>query len=282
MFDLLISPSQLLALSKDNVVIVDCRHQLTDGEYGQKVYAEGHIPSAVRLHLDVDLSGEKTGKNGRHPLPNREAFASKLAKIGISNASQVIAYDDAGGMYAARLWWMLRWLGHDKVAVLDGGIQAYLAAGGLLDAELVALPAAEFVIKPTLEKTYSADDVLSALGSNQLLVVDARAAGRYAGEGETLDPVGGHIPGAKNYFFQRNLDANGCFLSAEVLKQQWMATIENQALDTVVNQCGSGVTACHNLLAQRIAGIAGAGLYPGSWSEWCADASRPVATGTTP
>ena len=275
----LITAEALLGIPACDVVVVDCRHQLTDPAYGRRAYAAGHLPGARFMHLDDDLSGQKSGQNGRHPLPVAEVLAAKLASAGIADDTQVVAYDDAGGMFAARLWWLLRWLGHEKVAVLDGGLAAFERAGGVLTTDVPASAAGSFSIRPSLEKTVSAADILAA---DELLVLDARAPGRYAGEGETLDPVGGHIPGARNYFFQQNLEADGCFKSPESLKAAFGAVLAGVSLDRVVNQCGSGVTACHNLLAMQHAGLSGSRLYPGSWSEWCADPARPVATGPNP
>ncbi|WP_018151910.1 sulfurtransferase [Leeia oryzae] len=276
----LISADALLSIPADKVIVVDCRHQLTDPEYGRRAYAAGHVTGARFFHLDEDLSGTKTGVNGRHPLPPADVLATKLAAAGIHNDTQVVAYDDAGGMYAARLWWLLRWLGHESVAVLDGGLAAYERVGGVLTTEVPVPVAGSFSIRPSLEKTVSATDILTA--DSHLLVLDARAPGRYAGEGETLDPVGGHIPGARNHFFQQNLDADGRFKSPDVLAAAFAGVLAGTQPDQVVNQCGSGVTACHNLLAMQYAGLPGAMLYPGSWSEWCADATRPVAIGPNP
>jgi thiosulfate/3-mercaptopyruvate sulfurtransferase len=276
----LISVSELQArLGSPDWVIVDCRHDLMDPEAGRRAYAAGHLPGAVFLHLDADLSAPKTGRNGRHPLPDPLLLAQRLSPAGIGDAKHVVAYDGSGGMYAARLWWTLRWLGHAGVQVLDGGINAWTAAGGALS-DIVPAPAPQpFTPKPQAGWTVDADTVLDNLDRQDFVVIDARAPGRFAGEGETIDPVGGHIPGALNRFFQLNLQADGRFKPAEVLRDEWRALLGSIDAHDTVQQCGSGVTACHNLLALELAGLPGSRLYPGSWSEWCSDPARPVATG---
>lgn len=279
MFSTLISVAQLAARPAGSTVLIDCRHQLPDPAYGRRVYAEGHLPGAHFLHLDDDLSGPRTGSNGRHPLPDVGALALTLGELGIAPDTQVVAYDDAGGMFAARAWWLLRWLGHEAVAVLDGGVQAWQAAGGALDAITPVRGNGGFLLRPTLEATLNADQLLALLGAPTLRLIDARAANRFAGQDETLDPVGGHIPGARNRFFQLNLDADGRFKPAAALRAEWLACLDGQPAGAAIHQCGSGVTACHNLLALAHAGLGGGRLYPGSWSEWCANPARPVATG---
>ena len=240
----------------------------------------GHIPGAVFLHCDRDLSGVMTGCNGRHPLPDPEQLAQRLGDIGIGAVTQVVVYDDAQGMIAGRLWWLLRWLGHDAVALLDGGLPAWQAAGLPLDCAVpVRHSGGGFLLRPALEFTLDADALQARLADPQLRLIDARAANRFAGQDETLDPVGGHIPGALNRFFQLNLTENGLFKPADGLAEEWSALLAGQPAASAIHQCGSGVTACHNLLALAHAGLGGGWLYPGSWSEWCADPSRPVATG---
>jgi thiosulfate/3-mercaptopyruvate sulfurtransferase len=281
----LISASNLaerLAAAPDSVFIVDCRFDLADTEAGEKAYAAGHLPHAHYLHLDRDLSGAKTGTNGRHPLPDRQAFVERLAAIGLKPGQQVIAYDAQNGMYAARLWWLLRWVGHDAVALLDGGLPAWQAAGQPLTSDVPTQTGSAFKAGAPLQVTVDAKAVERNIGTRERLLLDARAADRYRGENETLDRVGGHIPGARNRFFKDNLTADGRFKSAHTLRDEFSAIIAGAAADHVVLQCGSGVTACHNALAMEIAGLHGAALYPGSWSEWTADASRPVATGANP
>lgn len=266
------------ALDDPELRVVDCRHDLSDPEAGRRAFAEGHIPGALFMHLDDDLSGEKSGTNGRHPLPAPEAFATRIATLGIGPANTVVVYDAAGGAMAARLWWMLRWIGHDKVAVLDGGWPAWVE--GNHPVEEHAQIHTPTLYKPATEdeRTMDANELAAALEEDEVLLIDARAPDRFAGENETLDPVGGHIPGAVNRFFRNNLE-NGRFRPAKELRAEFQALLGDRQPEDVVHQCGSGVTACHNLLAMEIAGLSGARLYPGSWSEWCADPSLPVATG---
>lgn len=258
--------------------VVDVRHQLADTAYGDRVYGEAHLPGAVFLHCDRDLSGPMNGCNGRHPLPDPEKLAQRLGEIGISPQTQVVVYDDAQGMIAGRLWWLLRWLGHDRVALLDGGLQAWLAAGGAMSTALPASGPASFVAKPC-DVLVNADYVQSFLATSRMHLIDARGPERFRGENETIDPVGGHIPGAVNRFFQLNLQADGRFKPAAELRAEWLAVLAGCLPDQVVHQCGSGVSACHNILAMEIAGLSGSRLYAGSWSEWCADPARPVARG---
>ena len=256
--------------------VFDCRHQLSDAGYGEKAYAAGHLPGAFFMHLDRDLSGLKTGKNGRHPLPDPQQLAAKLGAAGVSRQTQVVVCDDAGGMMAGRLWWLLRWLGHDRVAVLDGGIGQWIKEGRPLSSEVPASEPADFAVAQR-DWVVSADGVLAKIERGEFCVIDARAPDRFRGENETMDPVGGHIPGARNRFFRDNLDADGCFRSAAELRNDYLGLLAGVEPAQVVMQCGSGVTACHNLLAMEIAGLHGAKLYAGSWSEWCSDSARPVA-----
>jgi thiosulfate/3-mercaptopyruvate sulfurtransferase len=263
------------------VVIVDCRHDLMDLDAGRAGYAAGHIRNAVFGDMETALSGAKRGADGqfrgRHPLPERAALIEALRGWGISDDTQVVAYDAHGGMFAARLWWLLRWLGHPAVAVLDGGMAAWQAQALPMSSDVPAKPRGTLSARAPLVSTVSAEDVLANIGSGERTVVDARAPDRFRGENETIDPVGGHIPGAKNRFFKDNLQADGRFKDAAQLKADFSALVADPA--RAVMQCGSGVTACHNLLALEVAGLPGAALYAGSWSEWCADPARPVATG---
>ncbi len=270
---------QLLARSAP-LVLLDCGFDLADAGAGERTYAEAHLPGAHYAHLDRDLSGAKTGQNGRHPLPDRCALAQRAGAWGIASDVQVVCYDAQGMPFAARAWWLLRWLGHDEVAVLDGGLPAWRAVGGALS----ATPVAAASLPPYPERdpglpTVDADTLLTQLG--QRTILDARAGERYRGEVEPLDAVAGHIPGARLRFFKDNLQPDGRFKPAEALR----AEFESMGLDGLdagqapVHQCGSGVTACHNLLAMEHAGLHGSALYPGSWSEWCADPRRPVARG---
>jgi len=276
----LVSISGLAAhLDDADWIICDCRHDLADTGAGRRAYAEAHIPGARFVHLDGDLSAPKTGKNGRHPLPDPAQFARRLGELGIDHSKQVVAYDASGGPYAARLWWMLRWLGHDAVAVLDGGWNAWLTAGHATTKQLPVITAARFTLRIRSESAVDAKAFAANLGQPGPRLLDARAPNRYRGENETLDPVAGHIPGAGNRFFQLNLAEDGKFKPAPVLKQEWSTLLGNAGAASVTHYCGSGVTACHNLLAMEIAGLAGSKLYPGSWSEWCSDPARPVETG---
>ncbi|MDO8960170.1 MAG: sulfurtransferase [Rhodocyclaceae bacterium] len=283
MFDKLVSVAELAAHTEDpNWRAFDCRHDLQNVEYGIQAYAKGHIPGALFLHLDRDLSGEKTGRNGRHPLPDIAAFAARMSACGVGPDTQVVAYDNESGIFASRLWWMLRWLGHDKVAVLDGGLPGWRRAKLPLEIEVRNPPPVQFVPRPR-DEIVETDQVLAKLHAPDMLILDARSEERYAGENETLDPVGGHIPGALNRFYFDNLDDAGCFFKpADELRAEFDDLLDGSDSQSVVQQCGSGVTACHNMLAMEVAGLAGSKLYVGSWSEWCSDPSRPVAVGDQP
>ena len=276
----LLSAGELAAHVADPAwVVVDVRHDLAQPERcGEEQYRAGHLPGAVFAHLDRDLSGPKTGRNGRHPLPGPEACARVFGRLGIGEGRQVVAYDQNNGMYAAHLWWMLRWLGHEAVAVLDGGFDAWLRACLPVQSEVPPPRDSEFVVR-SVGPTVAAAAIVAALPTRALTIIDARAPERFRGETEPLDPVAGHIPGAVNRPFADNVDAEGRFKPAEVLRAEFAALIGTRPLAGVVHQCGSGVTACHNLLAMEVAGLSGTRLYPGSWSEWCADPSRPVARG---
>lgn len=258
-------------------LIFDCRHQLSDPAFGERAYAAGHLPGAFFLHLDRDLSAPMSGGNGRHPLPDPQRLAQKLSEAGVSNRTQVVVYDDAGGMIAGRLWWLLRWLGHERVALLDGGIGRWLKEGRPLDTTLPETVPAEFAVELQDALLVSAKAVQASLADGELCLVDARSPDRFRGENETLDPVGGHIPGARNRFFRDNLDGEGCFRPAPELRREFLALLAGAEARQAVMQCGSGVSACLNVLAMEIAGLPGARLYAGSWSEWCSDPARPVA-----
>ncbi|WP_127996297.1 sulfurtransferase [Piscinibacter defluvii] len=276
-FTTLITADELREHGAD-AVVVDCGFDLADPGAGERDWAAAHLPGAFYLHLERDLSGPKTGRNGRHPLPAREAFAATLGRLGIGAQTQVVAYDRQGGPYAARLWWILRWMGHEAAAVLDGGLQAWQAAGGPVDAELpAARHAPPYPSRASLAPTLETDALAAQLG--RVPLVDARAAERFRGEVEPLDPVAGHIPGALHRFFKDNLGPDGRFKPAATLRAEFEALLGREAASATVHQCGSGVTACHNLLAMEHAGLPGSRLYPGSWSEWCADPTRPVARG---
>ncbi len=260
-------------------VLLDCGFDLADPTAGERAFAAGRLPGAVYAHLDRDLSGAKSknGHKGRHPLPARQDWAATLGRLGIAPGIAVVCYDDHGGVYAARAWWLLRWAGHAEVAVLDGGRTAWRAAGGaFVTDEQGRLPAqapyplAEMAAMPTLDTEALAASLAA------VALIDARAPERYRGEVEPLDPVAGHIPGAANRFFKLNLGADGRFLPPAELRAAFAALAGDKP---VVHQCGSGVTACHNLLAMSHAGLEPGVLYPGSWSAWCSDPARPVARG---
>lgn len=261
-------------------IICDCRHDLTNYSAGYRAYRSGHIPGARFLHLDVDLSGPKTGLNGRHPLPHPATFCLRLGALGIANDQQIVTYDETGGAYAARLWWMLRWVGHTRVAVLDGGWQAWTQAGLPVTVEQPAIEPVTYSGRAQPQTTVDSGEILAQLENRKTLVLDARSADRYRGENEMLDPVAGHIPGAINRFFRHNLGDDGRFKPPIVLKKEFGAALNGYAPEAIIHQCGSGVTACHNLLAMEVAGLAGSRLYPGSWSEWISNRKRPVARGS--
>jgi thiosulfate/3-mercaptopyruvate sulfurtransferase len=277
-YDTLISVDELARHIRDpHWIVFDCRHDLAQPGLGEEQYAASHIPGAHFMRLDHDLAGAPSGKNGRHPLPDARAFARKLGEAGVEAASQVVAYDAQGGMFAARLWWMLRCgLGHPAVAVLDGGWAGWCAQGLPQSADLPHSVPARFEAWD-FSGAVNVGYVLEHLRGRGMTLIDARAADRYRGENETLDPVAGHIPGALNRPFRDNLDRNGRFKSGEQLRREFRDLLGGANPDAVVHQCGSGVTACHNALAMEHAGLKGSRLYPGSWSEWCADPARPIA-----
>ncbi|MBC7716809.1 MAG: sulfurtransferase [Pseudorhodobacter sp.] len=279
-FSTLIQADDLMVAmdGRRDLVVLDVSFDLTDSQAGERSHAEGHVPAAIYVHLERDLSGVKTGRNGRHPLPDRSVFSRTVGQLGIRPGTQVVVLDRQGGMYAARLWWMLRWLGHAEVAVLDGGVAAWRAAGGSISTTAAACNATTaYPERPSLVTSVSADELLQRLGKTPL--IDARAAERFRGDVEPLDTQAGHIPGALNRVFKDNLNALGRFKSASQLRLEFAALCGSHAASEVVHQCGSGVTACHNLLAMEVAGLSGSMLYPGSWSEWSSDTSRPVARG---
>jgi thiosulfate/3-mercaptopyruvate sulfurtransferase len=276
-FTTLISTSQLAArLTDPAFVVVDCRFKLADEDWGKGEYLARHIPGAVYAHLDRDLSGPKTGRNGRHPLPDPLALSDTFSRMGIAQGTQVVAYDEDSGMFASRLWWLLRWLGHDTVAVLDGGFAKWIAEGRPVRAGDEHREARAFRGALGGDAVVCAKDIAARLGQPGRLLLDARAPERFRGEVEPVDKVAGHIPGAVNYPFPGNLDERGTFRSPEDLRARLSAAIGDIPPDQVVCYCGSGVTACQNLLAFEHAGLHGVKLYPGSWSEWSSDPSRPI------
>ena len=276
----LISTSELAARLRDpSLVIVDTRHDLAQPEHwGEAQYSASHIPGARFAHLDRDLSARKTGTNGRHPLLSPEAAAAVLSRLDIDATKHVVVYDQQSGQYAARLWWMLRWLGHDAVAVLDGGFDRWVREGRPVTTDVPPPGEASFAVRHGVA-TSDANEVQASLAGADLTLVDARAPERYSGENEPLDPVAGRIPGALNRFWSTNVNPDGTFKTPEAIRSEFAALLGDTPLDRVVHYCGSGVTACHNLLAMEVAGLPGTRLYPGSWSEWCADASHPVERG---
>jgi thiosulfate/3-mercaptopyruvate sulfurtransferase len=260
-------------------LLLDASFELSDAAAGEAAHGSGHLPGSLYVHLDRDLCAARTGRNGRHPLPDRAAFARTAASLGVTPGRQVVALDRNGGMYAARLWWMLKWLGHAEVAVLDGGYKAWVAAGGVPSTEPVERTAAAppYPERPPLVASVDAAGLGHRLG--QAMVLDARSGERFRGEKEPIDPVAGHIPGAFNRFHAENLLPGGLFKPAAALREELQAVLGGRSPGDVVHSCGSGVTACHNLLAMEHAGLAGSQLYPGSWSEWSADPARPIARG---
>ena len=276
----LIDPATLIRhLTDPNWVVVDTRFDLAEPGKGEQQCLDSHIPGARYAHLDRDLSGAKTGSNGRHPLPTVGQMRTRFGALGINSDRQVAVYDADSGMYAARLWWMLRFMGHDAVAVLDGGFARWVREGHPVRPGHEHWPPARFEGEARDDWRLDVDAVAAGLGDPSRVLVDARAEGRFRGEGETLDKVAGHILGARNYFFQRNLDEDKTFKARDEIRGQWEALLGNTPPAAVVMYCGSGVTACHNLLAMEHAGLSGARIFPGSWSEWSSDPSRPVERG---
>jgi len=256
--------------------IFDCRHDLAKPTLGEEQYCEAHIPRALFAHLERDLSAPKTGRNGRHPLPRPDVFTAWLGSQGIEPSMQVVCYDAGNGAMAARLWWMLRWIGHEAVAVLDGGLAKWLAEARPLSAEVPRFEPSHYPYQPGTQAAVGVNDV--ARRGGDMLLLDARAPARYRGEQEPIDPVAGRIPGARNRFNMDNVSPQGTFKSADQLKQEFQAVLGGRAPSEVVHYCGSGVAACHNLLAMEVAGLPGGRLYAGSWSEWIADPNRPTET----
>ena len=263
-------------LADPDYAIVDCRFALEDDAWGEREYLARHIPGAVYAHLDRDLSGIKTGRNGRHPLPSADALAETFSRMGIDASGQVVAYGGQSDMFPARLWWLLRWLGHDDAAVLDGGIEKWIAEGRPVSSGPEARGRRQFVGAPRPGMLSDAREVAESARKSDWRIIDARAPERYRGDLEPTDKAAGHIPGATNHFFKKNLDEHGTFLKPDDLRQTLETTLGGATPDHVVCYCGSGVSACHNLLALEHAGLRGAKLYPGSWSEWSSDPARPV------
>jgi thiosulfate/3-mercaptopyruvate sulfurtransferase len=281
MFTTLVDTTTLAAhLDDPNWVVFDCRFDLTKPDAGHDAYDEAHIPGARYAHLDRDLSSPITPHSGRHPLPDPVTLAAKLGRWGVDKHKQVIAYDAGAGAVAARLWWLLRWLGHEAVALLDGGLAKWQEEKRPLSGEAPSITPMVFEPQPDNSRWVSTAMIQDVLEKGGHLLLDARARRRFEGAIEPLDKIAGHIPGAVNRPFESNVDARGCFLSPEQLREQWLELLGTVPPSCVINMCGSGVTACHNILAMTHAGLDGAKLYAGSWSEWIRDSRRPVATGT--
>lgn len=279
-FTTLISTAALASHMDDPAfAIVDCRYKLDDAAWGEREHEAAHVPGAVYADLGRDLAGPRTGTNGRHPLPDPHTLAQTFGRLGITSGVQVVAYDQDNGMYASRLWWLLRWLGHDAAAVLDGGFAKWKAEGRPTKSGAEHREPRAFSGAPRGGMSVGVGEMASRLGSSEWQLVDARAPERYRGETEPIDKTAGHIPGAKNHFFQWNLDEHGLFRTPEELRAKMKESFGDRPADRIVCYCGSGVTACHNLLALEHAGLKGAKLYAGSWSEWSADPARPVERG---
>ncbi len=257
--------------------VFDCRHDLARIALGARQYSEAHIPGALFAHMEHDLSGPKDGSNGRHPLPDPGAFVAWLSQQGVKPTGQVVCYDASNGVMASRLWWMLRWIGHEAAAVLDGGLAKWLAEKRPVSAEVPRFGHFTYPVRGRKDAVVDAGFVEKNLG--KAFLVDARAPARFRGEEEPIDPIAGHIPGAKNRSSGDNVGGDGTFKPKDVLRKEFLGVLGNRAPSEVVNYCGSGVSACHNLLAMEHAGLSGAKLYPGSWSEWISDPKRPREKG---
>jgi thiosulfate/3-mercaptopyruvate sulfurtransferase len=276
----LVSTEDLAAhLGDPHWIIVDCRFTLTDPDSGRQAYAKAHIPGARYVHLDDDLSAPITDSSGRHPLPDPHTLGDRFSQWGIGVNRQVVVYDDSYGAMATRLWWMLRWLGHPAVALLDGGYPKWMREKRPVNAEVTEPHKANCACLPEPSQVVTAEDVLRASRIGDNLIIDARPDRRFSGEFEPFDPVAGHVPGAINWPFDENLDVDGTFLPPEALRENYQALLNGRPAWQVFHMCGSGVTACHNILAMEVAGLPGSRLYPGSWSEWITDPNRPVALG---
>jgi thiosulfate/3-mercaptopyruvate sulfurtransferase len=271
--------TDVLAAHLETWAIVDCRFDLQREHWGRDEYRAGHIPGAVYASLNDDLSAPRSGSNGRHPLPSVDALAATMSRLGIDRTTQVVVYDQDAGLYASRLWWSLKYLGHDAVALLDGGWTKWVREGRPVRTGEETRRPAEFEPSPRLDMHLAIDEVMARANDARTLLVDARGPDRFEGRSETIDPVAGHIPGATNHFYKSNLADDGTMLPADALRERFAALLGDRPPEDVVMYCGSGVSACHNLLAMEHAGLRGPKLYPGSWSEWSADPSRPAETG---
>ena len=279
-YNTIISAQQLNEIiNNDNVRIFDCRFSLKDPQGGLKSFNAGHLPNAQFADMDTQLSSPMTETSGRHPLPDAKVFIDQLKQWGVNNDTQVIAYDDMSGAFAARLWWMMRWVGHDNVAVLNGGMQKWTDAGFDLTQDITEFTSGNFSGDANMAWLVDINTVQNELATGNITLIDARSADRFSAKDQNTDPVPGHVPGAVNLPFPGNLTQEGLFEAPELIKQRFINVSKDEELTQVVNMCGSGVTACHNLLAQAVAGLPPAKIFIGSWSQWIRDPSRPVATG---
>tara|TARA_Y100000992_G_C21256929_1_gene489042 strand:- start:916 stop:1767 length:852 start_codon:yes stop_codon:yes gene_type:complete len=274
----IISAENLIkSLQDENTLVFDCRCDIKDTTYGIQAYTEGHIPGSIYVNVDTDLASEKTPSSGRHPLPDADALSEKLSQWGLSSEKQAVIYDDASGAFAGRMWWILKWLGHKKVAVLDGGLGSYMSIGGKLTTDETIFEKNIFTPNIQSEMVVEITDVEEAQYKMNKLIIDARSKERYLGIKDLVDPIAGHVPGAISHPLSLNLNKDGKFRSPEDLKLAFDKIIADTTSENVISMCGSGITACHNILAMEIAGIKGIKLYVGSWSEWITDKSRPIA-----
>lgn len=278
MYSTLISVNELKkSIKQSNYLVFDCRFDLANPKAGETLYQQNHLHNARYAHLEKHLSGDKTHTSGRHPLPDEQLFIAWLRAQGVNADSQVVVYDQQNGAFAARLWWLLHcWLGHEQAAVLDGGYQAWCAADLPVSSESASSASGNFIATANSDRYINTSQVLAA--ASQGCLVDARSTERFIGAKEPIDPVAGHIPGAINHDFNQNL-TDGHFIGKADLAKAWAGRLGDMQAEKVIHMCGSGVTACHNILAMEHAGLVGAKLYPGSWSEWVTDAGRPVAKG---
>lgn len=277
--DLIDAPTLLAEIQDPDLRLFDCRFSLNDTDSGRRAYLDGHIPGACYAHLDAHLSAPIGPDTGRHPLPEPARLAAWVGDCGVSARTRVVVYDDVGGSFAARLWWLLRWIGHDRVSLLDGGLQTWIAAGGALTRAVPRHVPGKLTARPDDTRWITTETLVADLTAGRLTLIDARAPERFHGDREPIDPVAGHIPGAVNLPLTDNLDADGRFLSADRLRERFTRSIGKAPASSIVHSCGSGVNACHNLLAMELAGLHGSRLYAGSWSEWIRSPERPVARG---
>ena len=283
MFTTIVSTIEAAAhLADPDWVILDCQHDLINHAFGREAYTREHIPGAQFVSMEDDMAGAVTGRNGRHPLPTPDALERVFGRLGVTEGRQVVTYDSSQNTYAGRAWWTLRWLGFRSVAVLDGGLGKWKAEGRTLTTSVPIARPATFHARPNDNMQVDVAAIVAHLGKPGMQVIDARAAERYSGAQESIDPVAGHIPGALLRPWKDNVNPDGTYKSAAALRAEYTALLAGTPASDVVHQCGSGVSACHNLVAMELAGLAGARLYVGSWSEWCADPTRPVAKGMTP